>query len=58
MGAFQFVMLAKLRAAQLMRGCVPKVDRLNHKSTILAQQEVAAGMITQMVDEVPAKVRT
>lgn len=46
MGAFQFVVLAALRAAQLTRGCVPRVDG-HHKAAITAQIEVAEGKITQ-----------
>jgi len=45
-GAFQFVVLSTLRAAQLMRGCRPKVDGL-HKATVIAQLEVSAGIVTQ-----------
>jgi DNA-directed RNA polymerase subunit K/omega len=46
MGAFQFVVLATLRAAQLMRGCIPRVDGI-HKSTVVAQMEVSAGKVTE-----------
>jgi DNA-directed RNA polymerase subunit K/omega len=46
MGAFQFVVLSKLRAAQLMRGCRPRVDGM-HKPTITAQLEVSEGKVTQ-----------
>ena len=46
-GAFQFVVLATLRVAQLMRGCRPKVDGL-HKATVIAQLEVSAGIVTQV----------
>lgn len=46
MGAFQFVVLATLRAAQLMRGCRPRVDGI-HKATVTAQLEVAEGKVTQ-----------
>ena len=45
LGAFEFVVLATLRAAQLMRGCRPKVDGV-HKATIMAQREVSAGKVT------------
>jgi hypothetical protein len=43
-GAFEFVILASLRAAQLMRGCRPKIDGF-HKNTVIAQLEVAQGMV-------------
>ncbi|MDE3154317.1 MAG: DNA-directed RNA polymerase subunit omega [Acidobacteriota bacterium] len=48
MGQFQFATLANLRAAQLLRGCRPKVEvDGSHKATVIAQMEVAQGMITQ-----------
>ena len=47
MGAFQFVVLASLRAAQLTRGCLPRVEGL-HKVTVTAQVEVAEGKVTQL----------
>ena len=48
-GVFQFVVLSKLRAAQLMRGCRPRVDGA-HKAVVTAQMEVAEGKVTQMFD--------
>jgi hypothetical protein len=45
-GAFEFVILSTLRAAQLMRGCRPRVDGV-HKPTIIAQVEVAEGKVKQ-----------
>jgi hypothetical protein len=48
MGAFQFVVLATLRAAQLIRGCRPRVDG-THKATVTAQVEVAEGKVTQLI---------
>jgi DNA-directed RNA polymerase subunit K/omega len=45
-GAFQFVVLAALRAVQLARGCRPRVDGI-HKNTVIAQLEVAQGKVTQ-----------
>jgi DNA-directed RNA polymerase subunit K/omega len=47
MGAFQFVVLATLRAAQLMRGCRPRIDG-THKATVTAQFEVAEGKVTRL----------
>jgi DNA-directed RNA polymerase subunit K/omega len=38
--AFEFSVLAGLRAAQLARGCSPRVDGL-HKKPVIAQMEVA-----------------
>jgi DNA-directed RNA polymerase subunit K/omega len=43
-GAFQFVIMASLRSAQLMRGCPARVEGL-HKATVTAQLEVSAGKI-------------
>ena len=45
-GAFQFVVLAMLRSAQLMRGCRPRVDGI-HKATVTAQMEISEGKVTQ-----------
>jgi len=44
MGAFEFVVLSTLRAAQLMRGCRPRVEG-DHKPTIIAQCEIAEGKV-------------
>ena len=43
-GIFQFVVLSKLRAAQLMRGCRALVPEYE-KSVLTAQAEVAAGKV-------------
>jgi DNA-directed RNA polymerase subunit K/omega len=48
-GAFEFVILAGLRAAQLLRGCTPRVEGL-HKTIVTAQIEVAAGKVVRAVD--------
>ncbi len=50
-GAFQFVKLTALRAAQLMRGCRPRVDG-THKPIVIAHFEVAEGKVTQATDVV------
>ena len=47
-GTFQFVVLATLRATQLMRGCRPRVDGV-HKATVIAQLEVSEGKVVQVV---------
>jgi DNA-directed RNA polymerase subunit K/omega len=44
MGAFHFVALAALRAAQLTRGCRPRVDG-DHTTAVFAQREVAEGKV-------------
>ena len=48
-GAFEFVVLAKLRAAQLLRGCLPKVDGA-HRAAVTAQLEVSAGRVAAAKD--------
>jgi len=54
MGSFEFVVLARLRAAQLVRGCAPRVGG-DHSTAVMAQLEVAAGKVTAMPDPVPLK---
>ncbi len=44
---FEFAVVSGLRAAQLMRGCIPKVDR-EHKVISTAQLEVATGKIARV----------
>jgi hypothetical protein len=44
-GAFEFVILASLRTAQLSRGCTPKMPT-DHKHVVTAQREIAAGLVT------------
>lgn len=54
---FEFAVVSGLRAAQLMRGCIPKVDR-EHKVISTAQLEVATGkvaripLVAEIVEEV------
>lgn len=45
-GTFEFIVLSSLRAAQLMRGCTPRVTATN-KRMVIAQMEVAAGEIVR-----------
>jgi hypothetical protein len=54
MGAFQFVVLATLRAGQLIKGCRPRVEG-GHKAIVTAQVEVAEGKVLQSF-AVPAVV--
>ena len=44
--AFEFVVLSGLRAAQLMRGCTPRIES-GHKRIVTAQIEVATGKVVQ-----------
>jgi DNA-directed RNA polymerase subunit K/omega len=50
---FEFVVLSGLRAAQLMRGCTPRLDGA-HKTTMMAQMEVAAGKVVRSAPAGPA----
>ena len=54
LNAYEFVVVASLRAQQLMGGCVPLVTG-DHKKTVLAQMEVAAGRIARIENDVPVK---
>lgn len=42
--AFEFVRICALRAAQLMRGCTPRLEA-STKACITAQREVAGGLV-------------
>jgi len=46
-GAFEFVVVSGLRAAQLMRGSRPRVEG-SHKVITTAQLEVAAGKVARV----------
>jgi len=48
--AFEFSVLASLRAAQLMRGCTPRVTA-SLKATVTAQREVADGKVWREMPE-------
>ncbi|MBI3492447.1 MAG: DNA-directed RNA polymerase subunit omega [Acidobacteria bacterium] len=47
--AFEFVVLAGLRTAQLMRGCTPRIAGA-HKVIVTAQIEIAAGKVVRAHD--------
>jgi DNA-directed RNA polymerase subunit K/omega len=51
---FEFVILSSLRAAQLMRGCVPRVVAAE-KAVVTAQREVADGKVIRDVHAVKPK---
>ena len=51
---FEFAVLSGLRAAQLFRGCTPRIDGA-HKLTVIAQLEVAAGKVVRTADSVLAR---
>lgn len=48
MNAFIFSVLSSLRAAQLMRGCIPRVTG-SQKPIMTAQLEVATGKVAMEV---------
>ena len=52
MGLFEFVAVSSLRAAQLMRGCSPRVAR-SHTTARTAQIEVSEGKVTPLVSAEP-----
>ena len=45
---FEFAVLSSLRAAQLMRGCTPRVGG-PQKTIMTAQLEVAAGKVARLI---------
>jgi DNA-directed RNA polymerase subunit K/omega len=47
--AFEFVVMSGLRAAQLMRGCTPKVES-THKVIMTAQIEVAERKVVRIAN--------
>ena len=49
--AFEFSVLAGLRAAQLVRGCTPRVDP-RQKLAVTALQEIAERKVIRSPDEV------
>jgi DNA-directed RNA polymerase subunit K/omega len=51
--SFELVAIASLRAHQLRRGCTPRVAG-DHKATMLARMEVAAGKVERLAAERPA----
>jgi hypothetical protein len=53
--ALEFVVVSGLRAAQLMRGCTPRVES-SHKCIMTAQLEVAAGKVLPVSVPVDASV--
>jgi DNA-directed RNA polymerase omega subunit len=47
---YRFVTIAALRAEQLQLGARPRVESSSRKPTLIAQEEVAAGLV-QPIDE-------
>ena len=44
---YRFVTLAALRAEQLQAGALPRVETPSRKPTVIAQQEVAGGLVSE-----------
>jgi len=42
---YEFVILASKRAEQLQTGALPRVDHTTNKVTVIAQEEVASGLV-------------
>ena len=51
-GKFEFVVMSSLRASQLKRGCLPKVDG-DHTVAVMAQLEIAQGKVPSVPAEAP-----
>lgn len=56
LAAFEFAVLAGLRAGQLARGCTPRVV-CAHKITVTAQLEIAAGKVLRQNKGEPGEIR-
>jgi DNA-directed RNA polymerase subunit K/omega len=52
LAAFEFAVLAGLRAGQLARGCTPRVTCAD-KITVTAQLEVAQGKVVRQINGEP-----
>ena len=57
LNAYEFVIMASLRAKQLIAGCPPRVASEHHRATVVAQQEVAGGFVARLIEE-PVAVPT
>jgi DNA-directed RNA polymerase subunit K/omega len=56
LGILEFTVMAGLRSAQLVRGCVPLVEVGTHKKTTTALMEVASRKIQRVVLEIAEPV--
>jgi DNA-directed RNA polymerase omega subunit len=48
---YRFVTLAALRAEQLQAGAAPRVENPSRKPTVIAQQEIADGVVVEWREE-------
>ena len=53
LNAYEFAVVAALRAQQLMAGCTPRLCD-EHSATTMAQMEVAEGCVARSVEDVTA----
>ena len=53
---FEFVVVAALRAQQLLAGSVPRLEG-PHSAATMAQMEVAGGRVARSGDEAPVTAR-
>jgi DNA-directed RNA polymerase subunit K/omega len=53
LNAYEFAVVAALRAQQLMAGCTPRLCG-EHSATTMAQMEVAEGCVARSVEDVVA----
>jgi DNA-directed RNA polymerase subunit K/omega len=50
---YRFVTLASMRAEQLQAGAIPRLKSQHRKSTIIAQEEVAFGLVEEWDPNAP-----
>ena len=55
LGVFEWVILAKLRSVQLMRGCLPRIEG-HTKPAAIARLEVRQGKVRRLIGEPAAAV--
>jgi len=53
LNAYEFVVVASLRAQQLLAGCTPRLTG-DHSPAMMAQMEVAGGLVKNVSDGKPA----
>jgi len=53
LNAYEFAVVAALRAQQLMAGCTPRLSG-EHSATTMAQMEVAEGCVARNAEDVVA----
>jgi len=50
---YRFVTLASMRAEQLQAGAIPRLKSQHRKHTVVAQEEVAAGLVEEWDPNAP-----